>query len=74
MLVIHEASMKIYDKIMDVMPSAIKECEREIDTVSITFKPSVDIDTDLMLRYITLKHCNKFIHINLDDLHYITIS
>ena len=74
MLIIHELSNSVYDEIKNVMPNAIKECEHEVGTVTITFKPSVDIDTDLMLQYITLKHCTKFIHISLRDFHYITIS
>lgn len=74
MITIHELSREVYTSILKVMPNAIGEVEQDYVTVSLKVTPTTDIDTNNMLKYVTLKHGTKFVHINYSDFHYITVS
>lgn len=74
MFTIHELSREAYASIMKMMLPAIKDVVHEYDTVTIEMTPTTDIDTNNMLKYVTLKHGTKFVHINYSDFHYISIS
>lgn len=74
MIIIFGVSNETYTEIISVMPNAIKNVEQDYNTINIEMTPAVDIDTNNMLKYVTLKHGTKFVHINYSDFHYIKIS
>jgi hypothetical protein len=74
MIKIHDLSRSAYTSIISVMPNSLRDVEQHYETVTIEMKPAVDIDTNNMMKYITLKHGTKFVHINYSDFYYITVS
>lgn len=74
MIIIFGVSNETHTEIMNVMPNVIKSVEQDYNTVNIELTPATDIDTNNMLKYVTLKRGTKFIHINYSDFHYIKIS
>lgn len=76
MITINNLSKEAYNSILSVMPQVVHTVTsyNDLQTFSITLTPMTDIDTNNILKYVTLKYGNKFVYIYYRDFSLITIG